>query len=427
MKYFLMHRELPVAKLGINDITGTVYRVDEIIHREHLPVGTAAEKSKEIVNNLNGWLAGRVIPASRLGFREALDSMLIQQDMKLSPNALLMKCLALSLSDQYWLNPEKEPLQWASVNFYSNSFSDDVGDILFGRLPERKKLDLISPCNTSDGWLKKKWAIVDGQRVLIKGGSGVYTQEPYNEVVTTAICRRLNIPHVAYSLTQMEETVYSVCPNMTADNQDLVSAYAIYSTREEQNSLSAYDDFLQRCEALGIPNARHDLTKMLLVDFLICNTDRHFGNFGAIRNAVTLEWQGMAPIFDSGTSMWQDVLTSNIRARADVKAKPFCTTHLAQLQLIAGDLSWLDLSALQGLQDEVYAIYEQARFGDPNRAGVLSKALTDRCDYLQELVHEQKPPIISLQKLCESARERADSINSLYANSGAKEEPVQTQ
>lgn len=62
---------------------------------------------------------------------------------------------ALSLSDQYWLNPAEQPLEWRKVNFYHNDFSEDVGNILFGQIPERDSIDLVSPCNTSDGWLKK--------------------------------------------------------------------------------------------------------------------------------------------------------------------------------------------------------------------------------------------------------------------------------
>jgi|GEM_PF-5755159 len=40
---------------------------------------------------------------------------------------------------------------------------------------------------------------------------------------------------------------------------------------------------------------------MIVFDYLILNEDRHFCNIGAIRNAITLEWLGIAPIFDSGT------------------------------------------------------------------------------------------------------------------------------
>jgi len=42
-------------------------------------------------------------------------------------------------------------------------------------------------------------------------------------------------------------------------------------------------------------------------DRIINNIDRHYGNFGFIRNADTLEFQGFEPIFDNGNSLWYNV------------------------------------------------------------------------------------------------------------------------
>lgn len=89
------------------------------------------------------------------------------------------------------------------------------------------------------------------------------------------------------------------------------------------DGVNAYDHFLACCEKLGIPDVPERLQPMMILDYLICNQDRHFGNFGAIRDAVTLEWVGFAPIFDSGTSLWFDQYASKINALADTPAKPF--------------------------------------------------------------------------------------------------------
>jgi len=55
-----------------------------------------------------------------------------------------------------------------------------------------RELDLLSPCNTSDGWLRKKWKIIDGKRCLLKSGSNPFQQEPLNEVLATSLHQRLN-------------------------------------------------------------------------------------------------------------------------------------------------------------------------------------------------------------------------------------------
>lgn len=289
MKYILMHRELPVAVLSINDTSGTVYRVEDVVQPAHLPIGLFSADRREFAKNLNLWLAGRIIPASRSGFHHALEALQIQKKLQLSASTLMMKCFALSLSDQYWLNPAEQPLEWRKVNFYHNDFSEDVGNILFGQIPERDSIDLVSPCNTSDGWLKKKWKILNGQRVLVKGGSGMAQQEPFNEAAASLLCRKLGIPHVEYSLLFEGSQPYSVCTNMTTDRQDFVSGYYIFSAFPRGDGVSAYAHFLNCCEKLGIPDVTEQLQQMMILDYLICNQDRHFGNFGAIRDAVTLD------------------------------------------------------------------------------------------------------------------------------------------
>ena len=102
-----------------------------------------------------------------------------------------------------------------------------------------------------------------------------------------------------------------------------------------------------------------------------------------ICDAVTLDWVGFAPIFDSGTSLWFDQYASKIKALADAPAKPFAATQQAQLALARDGLPALNLAALDDCKDEVLAIFEQAHFGEPNRANILVDALAVRCKILQ--------------------------------------------
>lgn len=60
---------------------------------------------------------------------------------------------------------------------------------------------------------------------------------------------------------------------------------------------------------------------MLVLDYLIVNEDRHLNNFGLIRNAVTLEWIGTAPLYDNGNSMWFNRITGEMHAGDDSNIK----------------------------------------------------------------------------------------------------------
>jgi hypothetical protein len=248
----------------------------------------------------------------------------------------------------------------------------------------------MSPDNTSDGWLKKKWVVADGKRLLIKGGSPILYQEPLNEVSASAIMRRLGIAHAPYTLTwdaspsalETYKMPLSVCEDFITPQTDLVSAWHIRETGKKPGHISEYQHFLARCGALGIPGARESLDRMLAVDYLISNADRHYNNFGAVRDAETLEWLGLAPIFDCGTSLWYDAVVGAIRPRAEQKSKPFRGKHGEQIELVT-DFGWLDFESLRGVDEEYAEILRQSPYIEDNRRDVLCFALRERVAMLE--------------------------------------------
>lgn len=149
-QYLLMHKNIPVVELQLDSVSGAIVSVGTVYEETHVPVGVPVKKGIVERSILNRWWCGRAIPASRSGLRDAL------QELKLSDSQLLLeKCLGLSLSDQYWICPADSDLQWEQVNFFGNAFSEDVGNILLGKGSKSDCISLMSPDNTSDGWLKK--------------------------------------------------------------------------------------------------------------------------------------------------------------------------------------------------------------------------------------------------------------------------------
>ena len=197
MRFFLMQRNHQVAIIEIAEKTGDIIDVAEVLSAQRIPLGAKHSDGSFDVLSLRKWWAGRGIPASRSGLERALETLHIPY-----AELLLVKCSGLSLSDQYWVTPCDAPQNWRDVNFYENDFSDDVGRALFGEGVLSAQPDLCSPCNTSDGFLQKRWRIADGKRILLKAGSGIYKQEPYNEIVATALYDALGMPHVPYWLVE---------------------------------------------------------------------------------------------------------------------------------------------------------------------------------------------------------------------------------
>jgi len=382
----LMHKNIPVVDIQIDDATHTIVKLKDAHDIRHLPPGINIYKTGIDRGALNEWLLGRSIPASRDGINDALELLGIRGIS--STRYLIEKCYALSLSDQYWIRPDSE-LEWSKINFFQNDFSKDIGEILFGNEPnDITRVSLMSPDNTSDGWLKKRWIIADKKRFLMKGGSGVYRQEPFNEVIACAIMRRLNIPHVDYTLTLDNGNPYSLCENFVTSNTELIPAWRIFLTHKQSNNRSLYNHFLDCCEMLGIPDAKNMIDKMLTLDYIIANEDRHWNNFGVLRNAETLEWIGIAPVFDSGSSLWYN--TQNVGGI--VKAKPFRKEHEKQLKLVE-NFSWFDFNALKGLDNEIMKIFSQSKDVDENRSNRITSAVVKRCNEIDRYANE-KPSII---------------------------------
>jgi hypothetical protein len=365
----LMHKHAPVLDMIIDEATGRIAKLGRAHAAEHLPVGIQAGKSGIDRAQLNEWWVGRSIPASRYGLQEALEKLGMP-----SPAVLVSKCYGLSLSDQYWICPKDSGLIWNAVNFFTNDFSRDVGEILFGHdAADRRRISLMSPDNTSDGWLRKKWVIRNGKRYLMKGGSGVFQQEPFNEVIASALMRRLGIAHAPYTLAMEGGKPFCLCENFITPQTELIPADRIRRTRKQASSDSDLTHFLRCCDALGISGARAFLDRLLAIDFIIMNEDRHYNNFGAVRNAETLEWLGMAPVYDSGTSLWHETL----RVGSHLACKPFRKDHAEQIKLVS-DLSWYNHDALDGFKEEIVGIFEGSAEVNAERRAQIGEAVMGR-------------------------------------------------
>lgn len=156
---------------------------------------------------------------------------------------------------------------------------------------------------------------------------------------------RLCIPHVSYTLLWSDGHPYSVCEDFVSPDTELVGAWRVMRTMKKDNSTSVYQHFVKCCQALGVENIVPALNQMIVLDYLIANEDRHLNNFGLLRNPETLEWIGMAPIFDSGSSLGYDRTASRIRIDHDATCKPFKKHHAEQLKLVSS-FDWIDFDDL---------------------------------------------------------------------------------
>lgn len=334
--WMLMHKNEPVLTMDVLDRNATILDITSVFNVSHAPLGTVNENKEIDITKLETWFGKRAIPASRAHIEDFLSQQNIPNTRSLS-----FKGFGLNLSDQYWVKLEKTSLRWSQVNFFENEFSETFGEVLTSAgNSKNESIDFLSPDTSVDGWLEKKWVISNGTRGLLKGWNPLYKQEPYNEKIATDIMNLLNIPHIPYEITVVKNKVYSWCETFVDAKTELIPAVDIVKHTPQIEGDTRLTHLLRGCDILGMDvyEVKLALDKMIVIDFLIGNYDRHWRNFGFIRNAETLEWLGFAPIFDSGASLWQfhDEISMD-----NVKSMTFKTTLVEQLELLT-DLSWYE-------------------------------------------------------------------------------------
>lgn len=352
--YSLMHRDDPVCAITIDEISGGILRIAKPDNPELLPLGGNVDPAM-----LRKWWQRRAVPIGQGKIQRILEQLGIA-----SPHEYLVKNMGLSLTDHYWIKPLNIELGWNDINLFTNDFRDPVGDMQFGseviqQLPD----NIFSPSSSVQGELRKKWIIAEGKRYLIKGNHGGNSQESLNEVVATLLhTKQGKQPFVCYNTIQMgtSEQVCCICESFTSDRVELIPAIDVVESKKKNNAVSVYEHFIATCAAYGMAEetVRSFLEYQILTDYILTNTDRHLNNFGVLRDTKTLAFIGMAPIFDSGNSMfWQNPKLPEHDALTQIKVNSFRATEQQLLQYVQ-NRDQLDTSKLP-TEDELLNIYAQ--------------------------------------------------------------------
>lgn len=296
--YILQHKNTAVAVLMIDE-TGDITDIGDAVNKPYLPVLCSETIS------LKTWWSNRTIPVTRQGISEDLMGERIS-----STKELLLRNLGLSLTDCYWVKPLGSDYTWEQVNLFDNLFRDSFGlmDQSGSRSMDLTKLSPFVPSSSLQGELRKKWVILEKERVLVKGNNAGGFQQSLNEVFASGLHEgQSRFPFVAYWLTKLMmpegEAVGCACRNFCDRHTEFVSAYEIAYGHKKRNDQSEYEAYIEFASRQGI-DLRPFMEYQIAADFILTNTDRHFNNFGMLRDADSLKLLGPAPIFDNGNCLF---------------------------------------------------------------------------------------------------------------------------
>ncbi len=344
-QFYLMHLNDPVCALSVDLTSGAFRRIMRPENPELLP--PAGMKGPDM---LRRWWQRRAVPITQGRIRFLLREMGLA-----TPQEYLVKNLGLSLSDHYWIKPIESDVEWDDVNLFTNDFTDaTVKDgVAHG----------YSPSSSTQGDLQKFWIIDNGKRQLVKGNWGSNSQNSLNEVFATLLHEKQGKqPFCAYAHYQTKKMahIHCICDCWTSAAIEFIPAIDVIESTKQKCAVSDYEHFINVCVQNGLTEShvRSFLEYQILTDFILTNTDRHLNNFGVLRDTNTLKFVSMAPLFDSGNSMfWDNPLLPEKSLLKDVEINSFYKTEAKMLEQVH-DRTNVNLSKLPSV-DELIGIYSQ--------------------------------------------------------------------
>jgi hypothetical protein len=229
-----------------------------------------------------------------------------------------MKNLGLSLSDTYWLSPAELDLTWEDVNLFENGDKTIHFHSSDGRIHYSNQRDA-----SLGGNLEKESVRENGIWYLDKFSDTKYKDGLQN--VNEGFVSMLHdlqgfAEYTSYEvLSDAEKNDKCRCKYFTSPELELIPAFEVtggYSLLDDYDGKKELEKFVRICTHYGLAEGyvRHFLDYMLMTDFIITNSDRHWYNFGILRDTETLRFVSMAPIFDNGNSMFYNMYSTMNRA-----------------------------------------------------------------------------------------------------------------
>lgn len=295
MIYVLKQFDIPLLRFSATTDTSVPeieilwYNID---HTDKLPLDLQLTPE-----SLSKWLRHRIIPKNRAN----VHSLLAKCGLNLNrPMSIINVCKALSLNDCFWVTEDGDDSNFDKVNLYDNPFSNVLAALAFTGYGSSIRSSLTSsPEFTTNGMLRKCWRRISGKIYLYKGGTDGASNagnEPYSEFYAAQVAQAMGIHAIPYGLSKWKGTLCSTCELFT----DKERAFLPVGRLATHGGFKAVTEYYQQ---LG-PEYTSALGDMIVLDALICNVDRHYGNFGFLIDNNSNQIVAPAPLFDHGNSLF---------------------------------------------------------------------------------------------------------------------------
>lgn len=271
MIYEIMHGEKVTARI---DAAGPCRIFDE----QFMPYNLYLEENNDdidtLVNNVTNfyyWCASRILTLDRQFAKEILNSIGASQaatDRDRAKIALSYRCV--SLADIYWVREYGDTVTFKEINLYDHHLDNSLADIsLRGRQITVQNYQLAQDLST-DGCFPKAWIRTEKGFRLLKDGRADAVDR---EVLASRICQCFRCRQIVYTEGFFDGEKVSESEIMTSKEYSISSreAFEIYAANHGFDAL----EYILKLDGY----AYH---MMNILDYLIGNTDRHWGNWGLL-------------------------------------------------------------------------------------------------------------------------------------------------
>ena len=292
------------------------------------------------------WLERRVIPKNRQFVDEILKTLGLSVN---NTKGIIDVCKGLSLNDSYWIVPVDFDGKYADYNLYENRFSEALSLVAYTGAGASEQAFSTSPELTTNGMLRKAWRYIEEDGIyLYKGGTeGAANtgKEPYSEYYACQIAEQMGLNAVHYELENWKGILASKCKLFTDIDTSYISIGRIIKSGGIKACIDYYDT--QGSEF------SEQIRSMLVFDALIYNEDRHFGNFGVLRDNHTGQVIAPAPIFDNGLSLFNFAMEDDfkdLKKYAKSRSNPYGVTFESICKEVMGAKQKAQLRRLIGFK-----------------------------------------------------------------------------
>lgn len=306
-RIYIMHKDRRVATIHKNGRC-TIYFPSFMPYNLYLEKEDDLDTRLSNLSNFYYWCSSRLLTRDRKYAKEIMNSIGAMQAVTDKDRAMIaISYHCLSLTDVFWVKMNREELEYSQISLYRHSLSNAFADVsLRGITLTVQNAALISDQDIAgdigtQGVAPKAWIRREDGFYLFKDGE---ERDVKAELLASKIVDCFDVDHVSYSEDSFSGCEVSKCKIITSEKYGIVpfEYVSVYCENHDKDPL----DFVLKYDS-------YQFYMMNIIDYLIGNTDRHWGNWGFLVNNANNKLVRLHPLMDYNKAFLSYDTTEGVR------------------------------------------------------------------------------------------------------------------